>query len=97
MNKGALIKEIKRFNQDIDRKARNVEALIKKGPNFALQSTGAKSELEAICGSYFALIGEYTRKGMIVDMSITQTRQLIKPDHPLTDESLLTIHNGTLH
>ena len=28
--------------------------------------------------------------------SITQTRQLIKPDHPLTDESLLTIHNGTL-
>lgn len=70
MNKSALIKEIKRFNQDIDRKARNVEALIKKGPNFALQAAGAKSELEAICGSYFALIGEYTRKGMIVDMSI---------------------------
>ena len=70
MNKGALIKEIKRFDQDIDRKARNVEALVKKGPNFALQATGAKSELEAICGSYFALIGEYTRKGMIVDMSI---------------------------
>lgn len=70
MNKGALIKEIKRFNQDIDRKAKNVEALIKKGPNFALQAVGAKSELEAICGSYFALIGEYTRKGMIVDMSI---------------------------
>ena len=70
MNKGALIKEIKRFDQDIDRKARNVEALTKKGPNFALQATGAKSELEAICGSYFALIGEYTRKGMIVDMSI---------------------------
>ena len=59
MNKGALIKEIKRFNQDIDRKARNVEVLTKKGPNFALQATGAKSELEAICGSYFALIGEY--------------------------------------
>ena len=37
MNKGALIKEIKRFNQDIDRKARNVEALTKKGPNFALR------------------------------------------------------------
>ena len=70
MKKGALIKEIRRLNEDIDRKARNVEALIKKGPNFALQATGAKSELEAICGSYFALIGEYTRKGMIVDMSI---------------------------
>ena len=70
MNKGALIKEIKRFNQDIDRKARNAEALARKGPSFALQAAGAKSELEAICGSYFALIGEYTRKGMIVGMSI---------------------------
>ena len=70
MNKGALIKEIRRFNQDIDRKARNAEALARKGPSFALQAAGAKSELEAICGSYFALIGEYTRKGMIVNMSI---------------------------
>ena len=30
MNKNALIKEIKRINQDIDRKANNVEALINK-------------------------------------------------------------------
>ena len=42
MNKGALIKEIKRFNQDIDRKARNAEALAKKGPSFALQAAGLR-------------------------------------------------------
>lgn len=70
MNKNALIKEIKRINQDIDRKANNVEALINKGPNFALQAAGAKRELEVLCGTYFALIGEYTGKGIISDMSI---------------------------
>lgn len=70
MNKKALIREIKRFNQDIDRKANNVEALINKGPNFALQAAGAKRELEVLCGTYFALIGEYTGKGIISDMSI---------------------------
>ena len=70
MNKNALIKEIKRINQDIDRKARNVEALMNKGPSFALQAAGAKSELEVLCGAYFALIGEYTGKGIISDMSI---------------------------
>ena len=70
MNKNALIKEIKRINQDIDRKANNVEALINKGPNFALQAAGAKRELEVLCGVYFALIGEYTGKGIITNMSI---------------------------
>ena len=70
MNKNALIKEVKRINQDIDRKARNVEALASKGPSFALQAAGAKRELEVLCGSYFALIGEYTGKGIISDMSI---------------------------
>ena len=70
MNKNALIKEIKRINQDIDRKARNVEALASKGPRFALQAAGAKRELEVLCGSYFALIGEYTGKGIISNMSI---------------------------
>lgn len=93
MNKGALIKEIKRFNQDIDRKARNVEALIKKGPNFALQSTGAKSELEAICGSYFALIGEYTRKGMIVDMSIDN---YVIPDINSRSDIVIDIWNDVI-
>lgn len=70
MNKNALIREIKRFNQDIDRKARNVEALANKGPSFALQAAGAKRELEVLCGAYFALIGEYTGKGIISNMSI---------------------------
>ena len=70
MNKNALIKEVKRINQDIDRKARNVEALASKGPSFALQAAGAKRELEVLCGSYFAIIGEYTGKGIISDMSI---------------------------
>ena len=70
MNKNVLVKKIKRINQDIDRKARNVEALASKGPSFALQAAGAKKELEVLCGSYFALIGEYTGKGIISDMSI---------------------------
>ena len=70
MNKNALIKEVKRINQDIDRKARNVEALMNKGPSFALQAAGAKRELEGLCGSYFALIGEYTGKGIISDMRV---------------------------
>lgn len=70
MNKNALIKEIKRINQDIDRKARNVEALASKGPSFALQAAGVKRELEVLCGYYFTLIGEYTGKGIISDMSI---------------------------
>ena len=70
MNKNALIREIKRINQDIDRKANNVEALMNKGPSFALQAAGAKRELEVLCGAYFALIGEYTGKGIISDMSI---------------------------
>lgn len=93
MNKGALIKEIKRINQDIDRKAKNVEALIKKGPNFALQATGAKSELEAICGSYFALIGEYTRKGMIVDMSIDN---YVIPDINSKSDIVIDIWNDVI-
>ena len=70
MNKNALIREIKRINQDIDKKAYNVEALMNKGPNFALQAVGAQSELESLCGVYFALIGEYTGKGIITNMSI---------------------------
>lgn len=93
MNKGALIKEIKRINQDIDRKAKNVEALINKGPNFALQAAGAKSELEAICGSYFALIGEYTRKGMIVDMSIDN---YIIPDISSKSDIVIDIWNDVI-
>ena len=94
MNKGALIKEIRRVNQDIDRRAKNVEALIKKGPNFALQAAGAKSELEAACGSYFALIGEYTHKGVIVDMSIDS---YVIPDISSKSSIVIDIWNDVIN